>query len=80
LFSVLFGFWIMNFTAFNGDAVLELAAQFLALAEKQGGQSSESNPNAHLRCFRISFMWNYSFHAVGAIDFGQSPRRPRAIR
>ena len=36
LFSVLFGFWIMNFTAFNGDAVLELAAQFLALAEKQG--------------------------------------------
>ena len=25
LFSVLFGFWIMNFTAFNGDAVLELA-------------------------------------------------------
>jgi class 3 adenylate cyclase/predicted ATPase len=36
LFSVLFGFWIMNFTAFNGDAVLELAVQFLALAEKQG--------------------------------------------
>ena len=36
LFSVLFGFWIANLIAFNGDAVRELAAQFLALAEKQG--------------------------------------------
>ena len=36
LFSVLNGFWIANFVAFNGDAMRELAAQFLALAEKQG--------------------------------------------
>ena len=36
LFSVLYGFWIANFVAFNGDAMRELAAQFLALAEKQG--------------------------------------------
>jgi predicted ATPase/class 3 adenylate cyclase len=36
LFSVLFGFWVLNFVTFNGDAVRELAAQFLALAEKQG--------------------------------------------
>ena len=36
LFSVLYGFWVANITAFNGDAVRELAAQFLALAEKQG--------------------------------------------
>ena len=36
LFSVLYGFWVANFVAFNGDAVRELAAQFLALAEKQG--------------------------------------------
>ena len=35
LFSVLFGFWVANLVAFNGDAALELAAQFLALAEKQ---------------------------------------------
>jgi class 3 adenylate cyclase/predicted ATPase len=35
LFSVLFGFWVANLVAFNGDAVRELAAQFLALAEKQ---------------------------------------------
>ena len=36
LFSVLYSFWAANFVAFNGDALRELAAQFLALAEKQG--------------------------------------------
>ena len=36
LFSVLYGFWVANFVAFNGDVMRELAAQFLALAEKQG--------------------------------------------
>ena len=36
LFSVLYGFWVANYVAFNGDVVRELAAQFLALAEKQG--------------------------------------------
>ena len=35
LFAVLAGVWIANFVAFNGDAVRDLAAQFLALAEKQ---------------------------------------------
>jgi predicted ATPase len=35
LFSVLYGFWAANFVAFNGDAIRELAVQFLALAEKQ---------------------------------------------
>src|SRR6185312_2013477 len=37
LFSVLFGFWVSNYVAFNGVVCRELAAQFLALAEKQGG-------------------------------------------
>ena len=37
LFSVLYGFWVASWSAFNGDVVRELAAQFLALAEKQGG-------------------------------------------
>jgi predicted ATPase len=35
LFSVLFSFWTTNFVAFNGDALRELASEFLALAEKQ---------------------------------------------
>jgi predicted ATPase len=36
LFSVLFGLWAANIVAFNGDVCRDLAAQFLALAEKQG--------------------------------------------
>ena len=36
LFSILHGFWIGNFVGFNGTAMRELGAQFLALAEKQG--------------------------------------------
>jgi class 3 adenylate cyclase/predicted ATPase len=36
LFSVLYGFWVVNLVAFNGPVVCELASQFLALAEKQG--------------------------------------------
>jgi class 3 adenylate cyclase/predicted ATPase len=36
LFSVLYSVWVANTNAFNGDALRELAVQFLALAEKQG--------------------------------------------
>ncbi len=36
LFAVLFGFWVANYVAFNGDVIRDLAAQFLTLAEKQG--------------------------------------------
>jgi predicted ATPase len=35
LFSVLYGFWVANYVAFNGDVVRGLAAQFLRFAEKQ---------------------------------------------
>jgi predicted ATPase len=35
VFSVLYGFWVANVTGFNGTAMRDLAAQFLALAEKQ---------------------------------------------
>jgi predicted ATPase len=36
LFSVLYGISVANFVAFKGEVQRELAAQFLALAEKQG--------------------------------------------
>ena len=36
MFSVLYGFWVASNVAFNGDLMRERAAQFLALAEKQG--------------------------------------------
>ena len=35
-FSVLYAFWVANYVAFSGDVIRSLAAQFLALAEKQG--------------------------------------------
>ena len=35
LFSVLYGFWVVNVAAFNGGSAREVAAQFLALAERQ---------------------------------------------
>jgi predicted ATPase len=35
LFSVLFGFWVASYVAFNGDVIRDLAAQFLALAKTQ---------------------------------------------
>jgi class 3 adenylate cyclase/predicted ATPase len=35
LFSTLYALWATNFVAFNGDAIRELASQFLGLAEKQ---------------------------------------------
>ena len=35
LFSLLYAFWVGSFVAFKGDAMRELAAQFLTLAEKQ---------------------------------------------
>jgi class 3 adenylate cyclase/predicted ATPase len=35
LFSVLYGFWVANLVAFNGELMLELAVQFLTLANKQ---------------------------------------------
>ena len=35
LLSVLYGFWTASYVALNGQAVRDLAAQFLALAEKQ---------------------------------------------
>ena len=36
LYSVLYGLWAANYIAFNGDAMREVAAQFLVLAEKHG--------------------------------------------
>jgi class 3 adenylate cyclase/predicted ATPase len=36
LFSVLYGFWVASYVAFDGEVVRSLAAQFLASAEKRG--------------------------------------------
>jgi predicted ATPase len=36
LYSILYGSWVANLFAFNGDVMCELATQFQALAERQG--------------------------------------------
>jgi class 3 adenylate cyclase/predicted ATPase len=36
LFSLLYAFWVASFVAFNGGVMRDLAAHFLALAEKDG--------------------------------------------
>ena len=53
LFSVLYGLWVANLVAFNGDVLPELAAQFLALAKAQN--SSAPLMNAH-RQMGLSFV------------------------
>ena len=35
LFTVLYGFWVANYVAFDGDVIRELGSQYLALASKQ---------------------------------------------
>jgi predicted ATPase len=35
LFSVLYSIWVANFVSFDGEAIRELATQFMSLAEKQ---------------------------------------------
>jgi hypothetical protein len=36
LFSVLYGLWVANLVAFNSDVCIDLATEFLSLAEKEG--------------------------------------------
>jgi hypothetical protein len=42
LFSVLYGFWLTNLVAFNGDALRELASEFLAIAKNHNPRPSRS--------------------------------------
>jgi hypothetical protein len=54
LSSVLWGSWVANYVAFNGEVVRELAAQFLSLAEKQGATSPAC---CRHRLMGISLAW-----------------------
>jgi hypothetical protein len=38
LFSVLYGFWVASYVAFNGKVMRDLSAEFLVLAEKQSAK------------------------------------------
>ena len=49
LYSVLFGFWITNAVAFNGDAALALAEQFLELGQRFRGSNHIRRPRQACR-------------------------------
>jgi predicted ATPase len=90
LFSVLFGFWVSNYVAFNGVACRELAAQFLALAEKQGGTAplmighgllgtslvltATDVAQGRAHCERALALYNAAEHRPLAARFGQDVR------
>jgi predicted ATPase len=89
LFSVLYGFWVGNLVAFDGDATRELAAQFLALAEKQQatlplvvGHRLMGSSLLHTGDFaegRVHYnqsiaLYNPEVHQSQAIRFGQDAR------
>ena len=66
LFSVLYGFWVANYVAFNGDVVRDLAAQFLALAEKQGAT--------------VPLMIGHRLMGISLLCHGGHRGRPSALR
>ena len=89
LFSVLYSFWAANYVGFNGDALRELASQFLALAEKTTatgplivghrlvGTSLACTGNiAHGRAHldRAVALYNPAEHRPLALRFGQDVR------
>jgi hypothetical protein len=83
LFSALFGSWVASHVAFNGDAMRELGAQFLAVAEKQGATAPLLI--AH-RLMGISLAWTGNI-AEGRVHYDQgvalydpAKHRPLATR
>jgi class 3 adenylate cyclase/predicted ATPase len=79
---VLNGFWLANHAAFNGDALRELAARFLALAEKQGAIIPLIRGH---RLMGVSLMWTGEIveghahfdRAVALCDRAEGPRVTR---
>jgi predicted ATPase len=73
LFSVLYGIWVANFVALNGDAVRELAGRFLALAENQGAMvplmlGHRLMANSLLVTGDIAESWTYYDQAIALYD------------
>jgi predicted ATPase len=82
LFSILYGFWVANQVAFNGDRICELAKQFLVLAEKQ----SDTVPlTVGHRLMGTSLMQTASFaegraHLDQAMALCEASNRPQATQ
>jgi hypothetical protein len=64
VFSVLYSVWVANRTAFNGDVMRNLGAQFLALADKQGTM--------------VPLMIGHRIMGISLLLTGKHRARPRA--
>ena len=89
LFSNLYGFWVSNYVAFNGDVIRALARKFLALAEEQGAPvplmiahrmmgcslaSAGSVAEARVHFDRAVALYDPAAHRALAARFGQDNR------
>jgi class 3 adenylate cyclase/predicted ATPase len=89
LFSVLWGVWVTNVVAFDGDNMRELAAQFLTLAEKQGAtvplmighrimgislMCTGDIPESRAHCDQSLALYDPAEHRPLATRFGQDNR------
>ena len=89
LFTVLWGVWVANVVAFDGDNMRELAAQFLTLAEKQGAtvplmighrimgislMCTGDIPESRAHCDQSLALYDPAEHCPLATRFGQDNR------
>jgi class 3 adenylate cyclase/predicted ATPase len=89
LFAVLYGFWVANYVALKGDVIRQLAAQFLALAERQGATvplmighrlmgmsllTTGDSADARAHFDRAVALYDPAEHRSLAIRFGQDIR------
>ncbi len=85
LFSVLYGLWVANLVAFNGDVAQELAIQFLALAEKQSATAPLMNGHRQmglslLHTGNIADGRAHLDQAITLYEFGSASTSRDAIR
>jgi class 3 adenylate cyclase/predicted ATPase len=88
-FSVLYGYWVVNYVAFDGDVMLALAAQFLDRAERQGATGplmtghrllgtsllyAGQFGDARIHLDRAIQLYNPAKHRALATRFGQDAR------
>jgi class 3 adenylate cyclase/tetratricopeptide (TPR) repeat protein len=80
LYSVLSGIWITNVAAFDGDVLRTLAAQFLALAEKQGATGPLKTGHSMMAFSLVTTgsLAQGRRHYDHAIALSRPPTEPRA--
>jgi class 3 adenylate cyclase/predicted ATPase len=89
LFSILYGFWVANYVAFNGDMIRELATEFVTLAEERqatlplvtghrlmGASCLHSGEiaTARMHLDKAIELYEPTEHRHGAVLFGQDVR------